>query len=1111
MTDDGRFLIFNAWDSPTAKTNRLVAADVEKGTFREIPVGKSRVPIPYLDTKAAHVYWFDENGLHRFDLRGDKNEAEIVCPYPADLGPMHNYGTHLTLSEDRKTVFLDMRRRRKDIWVQGVLHIDTGRFEIWSETPHQMNHGQINPKNDRLAICAREYEWQGFDGKTHKVHGNPCTKGCPRMWLIEPGKRTWVEPQNGQHATHENWADDGKGLYWCANGSSGVWYHELASGRQSCLCPRRAVHASMDVSNRYVAFDNAIGARYRGNAWQVGFWNRETGVGIYPFTRMDPLMPDKKHASTQHPDPHPQFVMGGQYIVCTLNNADGHMDTAVIPVAPLVAKTAAAFAPAKILGEWPAGTDPATISRRLNEQLLSTRVEAYAPKGMIAKRGNYGNGRVMYCGASLMAHGLDCARLAGQQDIEERLLARFQELMATKDRKVFPKPGHVDDTIAGALPLEVAYLTGDGKARSFGLSFADAQWSRPNDLTTKSKQNLPLDEQEKLFKKGYTPETRYWIDDMYMITFLQVQAYRATGDIKYLNRAAKEMALYITRLQRPDGLFNHAPDVPFVWGRGDGWVAGGLTLLMTYLPESNPDYLVVQEGYLKMMNALLRHQRKDGLWGQLVDDPESWAETSGSAMFAFGFVTGVKRGLLDADRFGPAARKAYLALVGKLDEHANLADVCDGTVKKNDRQHYLDRPRVNGAPYGQAALMWICNALLDGAGLPLALVSPKEGEEFCALQPEQRAFLDMDGAARRKLFLDTTWRAHVVKDVFSRPLPLKLKWHGGTPPYAVRVELDGRCVFFTNKVHETSVDVWNLEIGRAYAWSVDALDGSAGGTFRTRDQAPRLIHAPDVANIRDIGGWHGIDGRRIRQGMAYRSGGLNNNAHVYYNIRETLAFYDEGVLEARFGETGRKLKEQIDREKAQGKFNPKSSYLRKTLLKRRCVGQSRLVEDGLRIVQDDFGWRSDIDLRSDAECWGMSSSPAGRGVKWFHIPFQCYAGMGTEEGRAAFTRAFRVLLDVRNYPLDFHCIGGADRTGSLAFVVEALLGVSDDDLARDWEFTCFVYEDQAFGHKSRYDQLRAVIDACPGATTRERAEAYVRSCGFTDADIATLRTILLEN
>ena len=266
VTDDGRFLLFTAWDSPVAKTNRLVAADVEKGTFREIPVGKSRVPIPYLDTKAAHVYWFNENGLHRFDLRGEKNEAEIVCPYPADLGPMHSYGTHLTLSEDRKTVFLDMRRQRKDIWVQGVLHIDTGRFETWSETPYQLNHGQMNPKNDRMAICAREYEWKGFDGKTHKVHSRPCTKGCPRMWLMEPGKCTWVEPKNGQHATHENWTDDGKGIYWCANGNKGVYMHDLATGRQRCICPRNAVHASMDPSNRYVAFDNSFGRRYRGCA-----------------------------------------------------------------------------------------------------------------------------------------------------------------------------------------------------------------------------------------------------------------------------------------------------------------------------------------------------------------------------------------------------------------------------------------------------------------------------------------------------------------------------------------------------------------------------------------------------------------------------------------------------------------------------------------------------------------------------------------------------------------------------------------------------------------------------------------------------------------------------
>ena len=62
---------------------------------------------------------------------------------------------------------------------------------------------------------------------------------------------------------------------------------------------------------------------------------------------------------------------------------------------------------------------------------------------------------------------------------------------------------------------------------------------------------------------------------MYMLTILQLQAYRATGDKKYLDRDANEMVAYLDKLQQPNGLFYHAPDVPFFWGRGDGWVAAG--------------------------------------------------------------------------------------------------------------------------------------------------------------------------------------------------------------------------------------------------------------------------------------------------------------------------------------------------------------------------------------------------------------------------------------------------------------------------------------------------------------------------------------------------------
>ena len=276
---------------------------------------------------------------------------------------------------------------------------------------------------------------------------------------------------------------------------------------------------------------------------------------------------------------------------------------------------------------------------------------------------------------------------------------------------------HVDYTVFGAVPLEIAILNGDKRCRKLGLKYANKQWSPPDESTITAKHALPAERQKELWEAGYTPQTRLWIDDMYMITLLQLQAYRLTKDKKYLNRALHEMCLYLDELQVKDGpaagLFYHAPDVPFVWGRGAGWMAAGMALLLTEVSPQAEEWHVVMEGYRKMMAALLKHQRGSGLWGQLVNDPESWDETSGSAMYAYAFVTGVRHGWLEPDKYGPAACKAYLALVGKLDEFANLKDVCIGTGKKNDRTWYMERPREDGDPHGQAALSWICGALME--------------------------------------------------------------------------------------------------------------------------------------------------------------------------------------------------------------------------------------------------------------------------------------------------------------------------------------------------------------------------------------------------------------
>jgi rhamnogalacturonyl hydrolase YesR len=197
-----------------------------------------------------------------------------------------------------------------------------------------------------------------------------------------------------------------------------------------------------------------------------------------------------------------------------------------------------------------------------------------------------------------------------------------------------------------------------------------------------------------------------------MITLLQVQAYRATGEAKYLDRAALEMVAYLHRLQQANGLFYHAPQSPFFWGRGNGWMAAGMTELLSALPETHPQRAAVLEGYRRMMATLLRHQSKDGMWRQLVDRAESWPETSSTGMFTFAFVTGVKKGWLDAGSYAPAGRKAWLALVDYIDAYADIREVCVGTGAGDSIPYYLDRPRATGDFHGQAPVLWSASALL---------------------------------------------------------------------------------------------------------------------------------------------------------------------------------------------------------------------------------------------------------------------------------------------------------------------------------------------------------------------------------------------------------------
>jgi rhamnogalacturonyl hydrolase YesR len=103
------------------------------------------------------------------------------------------------------------------------------------------------------------------------------------------------------------------------------------------------------------------------------------------------------------------------------------------------------------------------------------------------------------------------------------------------------------------------------------------------------------------------------------------------------------------------------------------------------------------------------------MWRQLIDRPEAWPESSSSAMFSFAMITGVKNGWLDAAKYGPAARKAWIAVVGYVDQNNDVTQVCEGTNKKNDLEYYLERKRRTGDDHGQAPVLWSAVALLRDA------------------------------------------------------------------------------------------------------------------------------------------------------------------------------------------------------------------------------------------------------------------------------------------------------------------------------------------------------------------------------------------------------------
>ena len=185
----------------------------------------------------------------------------------------------------------------------------------------------------------------------------------------------------------------------------------------------------------------------------------------------------------------------------------------------------------------------------------------------------------------------------------------------------------------------------------------------------------------------------YRTEDMFFAAAVLGRAFKLTGNSAYIDVLSK--FLLGGDVQQPDGLFWHADDVPFFWGRGNGFAAMGFTETLTYMDDDHPDRAAVLSVHRKHLEALRYRQRSSGMLNQLLDFPGSYHEHTATSMVGYAVARGLRLGWLD-DSFRPFAESLWAGASERIDAGGGLVDGCSGTGPQMDMRAYLDRPATYG-------------------------------------------------------------------------------------------------------------------------------------------------------------------------------------------------------------------------------------------------------------------------------------------------------------------------------------------------------------------------------------------------------------------------------
>ena len=253
---------------------------------------------------------------------------------------------------------------------------------------------------------------------------------------------------------------------------------------------------------------------------------------------------------------------------------------------------------------------------------------------------------------------------------------------------------------------------------------------------------------------------------------------------------------------------------------------------------------------------------------------------------------------------------------------------------------------------------------------------------------------------------------------------------------------------------DASYEIYNLIPGKTYYYKVTATVGGAetellSSSFTTSGQV-RMIKADGISNIRDLGGWPTESGNTIAYGKIYRGAAF-----------KSTTITPEGIA---------------------------------TML--------------------DVGLKAELDLRDGSQDGSVSASPLGSGVEYHRTNLAQTASLmtGLTGSKDKYIASFNYVLNcVKNdKPVYFHCEIGRDRTGTLAFLIHGVLGVSKSDLYKDFELTNFSNLNTPCS-KTQLDEVFTMIEALDGVTLEDKFRTYLTTeFGISSDDIDAFRAKMLN-